>query len=75
VYTDAEVVRRHPHARQFLEIFQLARPRPVTPYYSRLSDVMQIQIHRAISREIDAQTALRNAAEQIHDIPGFRERP
>lgn len=71
VYEDPEVVGAHPHSTAFLDIFKLSRPRPVTPYYSKLSDIMQIQIHKAISQEIDAATALRNAAQEIRKISGF----
>jgi len=75
VYEDVEVRRDNPQIATFLEIFKLARPRPVTPYYSKVSDIMQIQIHRAISGDTDAATALKTAADQMRRIPGFQGGP
>jgi multiple sugar transport system substrate-binding protein len=70
-YLDPAVLARHPQAKDFLEVFRLARPRPVTPYYSKLSDILQIQVHRALSLECSPGEALKTAADQIRAIPGI----
>jgi len=46
-------------ARQVLEH---ATPRPVTPIYSQLSDLLQIQLHRALTGQTDPASALHTAA-------------
>lgn len=71
VFTDKAVLEKHPQAPVLRDIFRLARPRPVTPYYSRLSDILQHHLHHALNREISAEQALHDAARDIRAIPGF----
>ena len=42
-----------------------ARPRPVTPVWSQLSELLQIQLHRALAGQVSPEVALRTAAEQM----------
>lgn len=70
-YRDAEVRRVHPWVEDFLAVLQVARPRPVTPYYSKVSDILQIQLHRALTGEQTAAEALRIASEQLRAVPGL----
>ncbi|NDD29355.1 MAG: ABC transporter substrate-binding protein [Proteobacteria bacterium] len=70
-YSDAEVRKAHPEMADLLAVFEGARPRPVTPHYSKLSDCLQIELHRAISGEVDAGGALRAAAARLRALPGF----
>ena len=44
------------------QIIERARPRPVTPIYSELSDILQVRLHRALSRQQDPREALAEAA-------------
>lgn len=74
-YHDATVLAAHPQADDLLAVLELARPRPVTPYYSKLSDILQIELHRAITGELAPQDALAGAAAQIRRIPGFEGAP
>jgi multiple sugar transport system substrate-binding protein len=43
-------------------IIDRAAPRPATPVYSELSEVLQIYLHRALTRQISPREALRAAA-------------
>jgi multiple sugar transport system substrate-binding protein len=45
-----------------LEVIQRATPRPITPVYSQLSDILQISIHRVLTRQQEPSPALREAA-------------
>ena len=45
-----------------LSVIERATPRPVTPVYSQLSDILQISIHRALTRQQEPGPALREAA-------------
>jgi multiple sugar transport system substrate-binding protein len=45
-----------------LAVIQRATPRPVTPVYSQLSDILQISIHRVLTRQQEPGPALREAA-------------
>jgi multiple sugar transport system substrate-binding protein len=42
-----------------------ATPRPVTPIYTELSEILQIELHRALVRQADPQDALNSAARRI----------
>ncbi len=49
-------------------IIDRALPRPVTPVYSELSDILQVQIHRALTRQAEPGAALRVAAIGIRGL-------
>jgi multiple sugar transport system substrate-binding protein len=53
-----------------------ATPRPVTPIYTELSEILQIELHRALVRQAEPQEALNSAAERINaliDRTGMRK--
>jgi multiple sugar transport system substrate-binding protein len=45
-----------------LAIIEHATPRPVTPVYSQLSEILQVSLHRALTRQQMPREALREAA-------------
>ncbi len=45
-----------------------ATPRPVTPIYTELSEILQIELHRALVRQAEPQDALNSAAERINAL-------
>jgi multiple sugar transport system substrate-binding protein len=45
-----------------LEVIRQATPRPITPVYSQLSDILQISLHRVLTRQQEPGPALREAA-------------
>lgn len=58
------------------EIVARARPRPVTPIWTQLSEVLQVQLHRALVRQSEPEAALRRAAREMNEIQektGVRE--
>lgn len=62
--------------RRAREIVERAVPRPVTPVYSQLSSLLQVQLHRALTRQESPRRALERAARQIRallDRSGLRE--
>jgi multiple sugar transport system substrate-binding protein len=53
-----------------------ATPRPVTPIYTELSEILQIELHRALVRQVEPQEALNSAASRINaliDRTGMRK--
>ena len=42
--------------------------RPVTPVYSELSELLQVRIHRALTRQEEPDDALRAAAREIRAL-------
>lgn len=58
------------------EVVEAATPRPVTPIYSELSDVLQVHLHRALVGETTPEAALHDAAREMERIirsTGIRE--
>ena len=45
-----------------LAVIERAVPRPVTPVYSQLSEILQISLHRALTRQQEPRAALQEAA-------------
>jgi multiple sugar transport system substrate-binding protein len=58
LYRDPEILERSPYFEDLFEVFINARPRPVTPHYSQISDIMQVNIHRALLGRITVREAL-----------------
>jgi ABC-type glycerol-3-phosphate transport system substrate-binding protein len=55
-------------AQDVRAIIERATPRPVTPVYSELSDVLQIHLHRALTRQAEPREALANAAADMRRV-------
>jgi multiple sugar transport system substrate-binding protein len=49
-------------------IIAAARPRPVTPVYTQLSEILQIQLHRALSGQQGPRPALQAAAAEMRRL-------
>jgi multiple sugar transport system substrate-binding protein len=45
-----------------------ARPRPVTPIYSELSELLQVRLHRALTGQQTPADALRDAARELRAL-------
>lgn len=43
-------------------------PRPVTPIYTELSEILQIELHRALVRQVEPAEALNSAAARINAL-------
>jgi multiple sugar transport system substrate-binding protein len=49
-------------AAEALAVIERAVPRPVTPVYAQLSEMLQISLHRALTRQQEPDEALHDAA-------------
>ena len=49
-------------------IIEYAVPRPVTPVYTQLSEILQIQLHRALTRQAEPGAALAEAQSQMQRL-------
>jgi multiple sugar transport system substrate-binding protein len=72
VYEDPAVRERAPFIAQLLPIFERARPRPVTPYYTMLSDVLQSEFSAAVSGVREPGRALERAQKSANRLMGER---
>jgi multiple sugar transport system substrate-binding protein len=52
-------------ARAARAIVDRAVPRPVTPLYSQLSEILQVRLHRALTRQQEPRAALAEAAGEM----------
>jgi ABC-type glycerol-3-phosphate transport system substrate-binding protein len=49
-------------------IIERATPRPVTPVYAELSGILQVWLHRALTRQVEPRPALENAAQEMRAL-------
>ncbi len=50
------------------EIIARAVPRPVTPVYTQLSQILQVRLHQALTGQSEPEAALRRAAEEMEAL-------
>ena len=70
LYRDAELLATQPFVGRLARVFAAARPRPVTPQYVRVSQVLQSDFSAAISGLRTPQAALAHAQRRIEAILG-----
>jgi len=68
LYEDADVLKANPHWKDFYSVFVNATPRPIYPSYPKISDAMQINVHKAITGQITAEEAVKNMQDAIAKI-------
>ena len=68
VYEDKEVLAQLPYFAELPQIFKDLRPRPIIPYYTLLSEILQRNINAALSGKITAANALAAAQTQCNEI-------
>ena len=67
-YRDPDLLAHDPFLRELLPIFESARPRPVTPYYTMISQVLQLEVSAILARIRDPAEAMGSAQRQIEYI-------
>ncbi len=68
LYTDPELLAAQPFLARLATVMESARPRPVTPNYVAMSQVLQAEFSAAVSGARTADDALRRARQQIEEI-------
>ena len=69
LYDDPRIAAALPiPVAQARAIIERAIPRPVTPIYSQLSELLQIQLHRALTGQTTPADALHAAARQMNEL-------
>jgi len=51
-----------------LRVVSAAKPRPVTPVYTQLSELLQVRLHRALTRQQEPRAALEDAAREMRAL-------
>jgi multiple sugar transport system substrate-binding protein len=68
VYNDPDVQQKQPLFTKLAPILQNALPRPVSPVYPDLSNIIQTQVHQALTKQITPQAALSAMQSQLQAL-------
>ncbi len=68
LYRDRDLLTKQPFLPGLFRVFMKARPRPVTPYYMMISQVLQPEFSAAITGIRSPEAALTSAQKQIEHI-------
>lgn len=70
LYRDPDLVRNQPFITSLHDIFMHARPRPVSPYYMMMTQILQPEFSAVISGIKTPEDALASADRQIRHVLG-----
>jgi multiple sugar transport system substrate-binding protein len=70
LYKDPDLMRQQPFMTSLYGIFLRARPRPVTPYYLMMTQVLQPEFSAALAGIKSPEAALASAQKQVRHILG-----
>lgn len=68
LFEDEEILAESPYYKDFYKVLITARPRPVHPKYSQISDVLQVHVSAALVGDKEPEAALRDAAEEMKTV-------
>jgi multiple sugar transport system substrate-binding protein len=68
MYKDQEVLKANPHFAEFFEPLMAAKPRPVSPNYPEISDVIQRNIHKVLTGGLTPEEAVANIQKEMEAI-------
>ncbi|MEW6720252.1 MAG: ABC transporter substrate-binding protein [Thermodesulfobacteriota bacterium] len=68
LYSDPELLARNPHLGTLRAVFENARPRPLLPYYGRLSEILQRHLNAALSGTSGPEEALSDAEREMQAV-------
>ncbi|HZI13134.1 MAG TPA: ABC transporter substrate-binding protein [Myxococcus sp.] len=73
VYDDPKLREADPFIANLREMVERARPRPVTPYYNLIADVLQSEFSAAVAGLRSPEEALKRAQRQVDHLTGVKE--
>lgn len=68
VYKDPEVLQVNPYYKDLYHNFLHSRPRPVSPYYSAISEIMQINFYKALTEDMSCREAIFEISRNIEKL-------
>jgi len=68
LFKDKDILKQNPFYSDLYKILLSAKPRPVHPDYSQVSDVLRRFVHRVLLGELSAEKALESAESEIEGI-------
>jgi multiple sugar transport system substrate-binding protein len=72
LYKDPDLLRHQPFMASLYGVFLQARPRPVTPYYMMISQVLQPEFSAVLAGIKSPEDALDSAEKQVRHLIGER---
>lgn len=68
LYSDRDLLKKLPHFVNLREVFENAYPRPLLPYYTQISDILQRYINAALSGKLSPEQALASAERDVQKV-------
>ena len=68
VYSDPDVMAKQPLFTKLAPILQNSLPRPVSPVYTDLSNLIQVNIHQALAKQVTPAAALSALQSQLQAL-------
>lgn len=68
IYDDPEVLRDMPQLARLRKVFENARPRPMLPYYTQLSNVIQRYLNSILAGDLTPQDGLESAQREGQEV-------
>jgi multiple sugar transport system substrate-binding protein len=65
IYNDPDVQQKQPLFTKLAPILQNALPRPVSPVYLDISNIIQTQVHQALTKQVTPAAALSALQSQL----------
>jgi multiple sugar transport system substrate-binding protein len=65
LYDDPDLQRQFPYLPRLKEVFVKARPRPITPLYSCIGEILRVHFSRALTRQETPREALERGQAEI----------
>lgn len=66
--SDAEIIEKFPFLDEYNAVFKEGSVRPKAPNYAEVSNLTQSYVHRALSKEIAPDEALKSLAEELRNL-------
>lgn len=67
-YLNKDLLKTNPLYKNFIVAVEKSRPRPQTPFYSDLSEILQIYVSKALSDQMSVEEALATAEKEIKKL-------
>ena len=68
VYSDAEVLKQVPFYTDFFPIISEGKSRPISPSYAKVSDAIQRNVHKALTKETGVEDALKALQSELEAL-------
>ena len=68
IYDDSEVISKQPLFGKIKPMLETALPRPVSPKYPEVSDVIQRNIFKALKKEVSPADALKTLSDELQKL-------